>query len=81
MNIATQKIKAKGYKLPEALKLLGISLSTYRRYEDKDNDNHDMLIRLISELENKPLSLSRRGRGEELDKALARALRNELENK
>lgn len=51
MNNCTQKIKAKGYSLPDGLKLLGISLSTYRRYEKEDNDNHEMLVRLINEME------------------------------
>ena len=51
MNKTTQKIKAKGYGLMEALSLLGISLSTYRRYEKEGNENHKMLIRLVDELE------------------------------
>jgi transcriptional regulator with XRE-family HTH domain len=53
MNKATQKIKAKGYSLPEFFKSTGISLSTYRRYEKESNANHAMLNRLIDELENK----------------------------
>jgi len=53
MNSATQKIKSKGYSLPEFLKVVGFSLSTYRRYEKQDNDFHPMLNRLIDELGNK----------------------------
>jgi len=53
MNSTTQKIKSKGYSLPEFLKVVGFSLSTYRRYESESNDNHVMLTRLIDELENK----------------------------
>ena len=51
MNSTTQKIKSKGYSLPEFLKVVGFSLSTYRRYENESNDNHVMLTRLIDELE------------------------------
>lgn len=51
MNKATQKIKAKGYKLTEALPKLGISLRTYRNWEKESNSNHAMLIGLIDELE------------------------------
>ena len=36
MNETTRKIKAKGYSLTEALPLLGLSLSTYRRYLKSD---------------------------------------------
>jgi len=53
MNATTQRIKSKGYSLPEFLKVTGISLSTYRRYEKESNTNHAMLNRLINELENK----------------------------
>lgn len=53
MNATTQRIKSKGYNLPEFLKSTGISLSTYRRYEKESNANHTMLNRLINELENK----------------------------
>ena len=53
MNTATQKIKSKGYSLGEFLKATGISLSTYRRYENESNANHGMLNRLIDELESK----------------------------
>jgi transcriptional regulator with XRE-family HTH domain len=53
MNATTQRIKSKGYNLPEFLKKTGISLSTYRRYEKESNANHAMLNRLINELENK----------------------------
>ena len=53
MNSTTQRIKSKGYSLPEFLKSTGISLSTYRRYEKESNANHAMLNRLINELENK----------------------------
>jgi transcriptional regulator with XRE-family HTH domain len=53
MNRTTQRIKSKGYTLPQFLKVTGISLSTYRRYEKESNANHVMLNRLISELENR----------------------------
>ena len=53
MNVLTQKIKAKGYSLVEGLEAIGISLSTYRRYEKEGNANHAMLNRLINGLENK----------------------------
>jgi hypothetical protein len=53
MNSTTQKIKSKGYSLPEFLKSVGFSLSSYRRYEKQDNDCHAMLNRLIDELESK----------------------------
>ncbi len=51
MNQCTRKLKAKGYSLPQAMKALGISLSTYRRYEKKDHGYNAMLNRLIDELE------------------------------
>jgi len=51
MNDTTRRIKAKGYNLTEFLKKIGISLSTYRRYEKADNYLTDMLNRLINELE------------------------------
>ena len=51
MNATTQRIKSKGYTLPQFLKVTGIS--TYRRYEKESNANHVMLNRLINELENK----------------------------
>jgi len=53
MNKATQKIKAKGYSLSEFLKVSGISLSSYRRYEHKDNKFHSFLVQLIEDLERK----------------------------
>ena len=53
MNSTTQRIKSKGYNLPEFFKVAGISLSSYRRYEKESNANHAMLNRLIDELENK----------------------------
>ena len=53
MNSTTQRIKAKGYTLPEFLIETGISLSSYRRYEKKDNPNHSMLNDIINRLERK----------------------------
>ena len=53
MNRATQKLKSKGYNLNEFLSVVGLSLSTYRRYEKETNPNHSMLNRLIDELESK----------------------------
>lgn len=50
MNEVTQKLKAKGYSLTEGIMRLGISLSSYRRYEKKSNPNHVMLNRLVDEL-------------------------------
>ena len=51
MNSTTQKIKSKGYSINEFLKKIGLSLSTYRRYEKESNPNNAMLNRLINELE------------------------------
>ena len=53
MNGLTRKIKAKGYTLGEGLKLLGLSLSTYRKYEKEDHKHHSDLINWIGELESK----------------------------
>ncbi len=53
MNKATQKIKAKGYSLGEFLKTVGISLSSYRRYEKEDNKYHLFLNQLIDEVTTK----------------------------
>tara|TARA_R110000772_G_scaffold262944_1_gene382419 strand:+ start:381 stop:545 length:165 start_codon:yes stop_codon:yes gene_type:complete len=53
MNSTTQRIKSKGFTLPEFLKKAGVSLSSYRRYEKESNANHTMLNRLINDLENK----------------------------
>tara|TARA_R110002111_G_scaffold227836_1_gene289398 strand:- start:185 stop:373 length:189 start_codon:yes stop_codon:yes gene_type:complete len=50
MNKATQKIKAKGYNLTQFLKVTGISLSSYRRYEKPSNKYHDFLEQLIDDL-------------------------------
>ncbi len=44
MNELTHKIKSKGYKLNEFIKLIGISLSTYRKYEKEDHPQHKNLI-------------------------------------
>ena len=53
MNSTTQKIKSKGYRLTQFLDKVGISLRTYRRWEEESNANHAMLNRLINELESK----------------------------
>lgn len=53
MNIATQKIKAKGYSLSEFLKAVGISLSSYRRYEKPSSQYHSFLNQLIDEVTTK----------------------------
>lgn len=50
MNKATQRIKAKGYTLTEFLNHYRISLSSYRRYEKKDNKFHSFLDQLINDL-------------------------------
>ena len=53
MNSTTQKIKSKGYSIDQFLEKVNLSLSSYRRYEKESNPNHEMLNRLIDELENK----------------------------
>lgn len=53
MNNLTRKIKSKGYTLAQGVKALGISLSTFRRYEKEDHKQHDDLIVWIDELESK----------------------------
>tara|TARA_R110000744_G_scaffold106775_1_gene203154 strand:- start:2286 stop:2468 length:183 start_codon:yes stop_codon:yes gene_type:complete len=53
MNSTTQKIKSKGYSIDMFLEKVGLSLSSYRRYEKEGNPNHAMLNRLIDELESK----------------------------
>ena len=50
MNTATQRIKAKGYSLSEGIKKMGISLSSYRRYEKKDSQFNPFLNQLIDDL-------------------------------
>ena len=50
MNKLTLKLKSKGYKLKDALIEIGISLSTYRKWEKEDNANHAMLVNAIDEL-------------------------------
>ena len=51
MNKATQRIKAKGYTLAEFLVITRISLSSYRRYEKKENKFNSFLQQLIDDLE------------------------------
>lgn len=51
MNSNTMKIKAKGYSLSEALKVMGISLSTYRRWEKPGNRFNHVLVAWIESLE------------------------------
>ena len=53
MNVLTQKIKAKGYSLVEGLEAIGISLSTYRRWEHDNNANNKFLACIIDDLENR----------------------------
>ena len=53
MNSSTMKIKAKGYSLTEAIKVIGISLSTYRRWEKPSNRFNDVLTARVDNLENK----------------------------
>lgn len=53
MNSFTREIKAKGYTLRQGLKALGISLSTYRKYEKLDHKSHGDLAIWINELEQK----------------------------
>tara|TARA_R110000772_G_scaffold257439_2_gene374276 strand:- start:2125 stop:2274 length:150 start_codon:yes stop_codon:yes gene_type:complete len=45
------KIKAKGYSLTEAIKIMGISLSTYRRWEKPSNRFNDVLTAWVDNLE------------------------------
>jgi transcriptional regulator with XRE-family HTH domain len=51
MNTATNELKKKGYTLTEGLKKLGISLSTYRRWEKPDALCNEVLIAWIDKLE------------------------------
>ena len=53
MNTFTRKIKSKGYKLNEFIKLVGIVLSTYREYEKPTHNQHQWLINEIERLERK----------------------------
>lgn len=53
MNNFTREIKAKGYTLKQGLKALGISLSTYRKYEKIDHKRHADLAIWINGLEHK----------------------------
>ena len=53
MNILTKKIKDKGYSLAEGLEAIGISLSTYRRWEHDNNANNKFLACIIDDLEGK----------------------------
>ena len=53
MNKATRLIKAKGYTFPEGLYAIGISLSSFRRYEKKGSEHYDDLFVWIKELEKK----------------------------
>lgn len=53
MNQLTQKIKAKGYTLAQGVKALGMSMSTFRKYEKTDHKQHGDLIIWIDELEDK----------------------------
>jgi len=53
MNELTRKIKARGYTLAEGVRALGLSLSTYRKYEKQDHPQHGNLICWIDELKNK----------------------------
>ena len=50
MNILTRKIRNKGYSLLEFCEACGISLRSYRRYEDVEHDMHDKLVKLIDAL-------------------------------
>lgn len=53
MNILTITRKQKGYSESEMLKAVGISLSTYRRWEKESHAMNDWLIRTVNNLENK----------------------------
>lgn len=53
MNTLTRKIKAKGYKLNEFIKIVGIALSTYREYEKPPHNQHQWLVNEIESLEKK----------------------------
>lgn len=45
MNELTRRIKAKGYTLKDGVKAMGISLSTYRKYE-KPGHKHRLDLEL-----------------------------------
>jgi len=53
MNTLTKKIKANGYKLNEFVRVIGVSLRTYRKYEKVDHVEHDWLVGEIDKLERK----------------------------
>ena len=53
MNIATQKIRDKGYSLTEFCKLHRICLRTYRAYEKVTHVKYTALNKWIDELEDK----------------------------
>jgi len=53
MNKLTRQIKLKGYKLNEFLKIINISLSSYRKYEKEDHAEHEWLVIIVDDLENK----------------------------
>lgn len=56
MNKLTRKIKAKGYTLPEGVKAMGISLSTYRKLEKEDHPLNECLVDWVNELERKKMT-------------------------
>lgn len=47
MNKLTRQIKMKGYKIEEFLKIINISLSSYRKYEVENHPEHDWLCNQI----------------------------------
>ena len=53
MNNTTRKIQSKGYTLNQGVKALGLSISTFRRYEKESHLHHNDLIKWIDELPNK----------------------------
>lgn len=53
MNELTITRKQKGYTQSEMLKVIGISLRTYRNYEKESHKMNEWLIRTVNNLENK----------------------------
>ena len=82
MNKLTRKIKDKGYSLPEFCFAHGISLRTYRSYENTSNKNHEKLNKWINDL---PSASSLTGNEEVFTKAqvarLIKLINDELKEK
>ena len=53
MNTLTIKRKQKRYSESEMLSEIGISLSTYRRWEKPEHEMNEWLVNAVNELESK----------------------------